>query len=36
MSPLHLLWTCPLSASIGATWICLFVAEKRGDEHGED
>ena len=36
MSPLHLLWICPLSALIGAACICLFVAAKRGDEHGED
>ena len=36
MSPLHLLWICPLSASIGVVWTCLLVAAKRGDEHGED
>lgn len=36
MSPLNLLWIYPLSASSGAACICLLVAAKRGDEHGED
>lgn len=33
MSPLNLVWICPLCAGIGAVWMCLCVAAGRSDEH---
>lgn len=33
MSPLNLMWICPLCASFGAVWMCLFKAAGRSDRH---